>query len=91
MSKPREAWYSYTRNVTKRYPNNVHEVENEAVKKALTDADAVTLDLVQIIYLKKINNLPEAARRCFVSEATARRKTSRFFREVAKNLGLPTN
>ena len=90
MSHPKEAWYPYMKNITRKYPNNLHPEENAAVSAALATAAPDTVQLIELAYIKGSKTLREAANLCFLSISTARIRTSAFFREVARNLGLPT-
>lgn len=91
MSKPREAWYVYIKNILRRYPENKHAEENRAVSKALEQATPDAAAIIQNVYIKQRYTLREMSARLYISYPTARRKAARFIESVAKNLNLPAD
>lgn len=90
MSHPKQAWYPYMKNIARRYPDNLHPEENAAVKAALDAAAPETVQLIELSYIKGTKTLRESANLCFLSFSTAKIRTSAFFTDVARNMGLPT-
>ena len=88
MSKPRELWWSYVKNVLRKYPK---VPEREAVDAAIaefTNRPGV-LALIDLVYLRKTHDLTGAAAACFVSWTEAKNWHGEFIRCVAQHLGLP--
>ena len=91
MSKPREAWYPYIKNICRRYPENKHPEENRAVSEALEQATPDEVAIIQNVYIKQLCTLREMSARLYISYPTARRKAARFIESVAKILNLPAD
>ena len=87
MSKPRELWWSYVKNVLRKYPNVPGKEAVDAAIKDFSERPDKLL-LIDLIYLRKTHDMNGAAA-CHVSYGTAKRWHGDFLHCVAKHLGLP--
>ena len=89
MSKPRYPWWSYVKAVVRRYPDN-SEKERAAVAATIEEYSKRPdmLQLIDLVYWRKLYTLPGAAAACAISYATARLWHREFMYCVAKHLGL---
>lgn len=89
MSKPKEIWWSYVKNMVKDYPEGPEKTRT-AVEAAIEEyADRPEqLQLMDLVYWKKIYNLSEAAEANHIPFATAKLWHKEFIRCVAKHYGL---
>ncbi len=88
-STGKQAWLSYVKIVIRRYPNNLHAIENEAVKSAIKTAKPDELALINAVHIRKVKTLCAAAEESYISYTQAREKVKRFYKAVAMELGLP--
>lgn len=89
MGRPRYAWWSYAREVVRRYPAGTQN-ETEAVKAAI-DATVslpngdLRLEVIRLVFWARTRTLEGAAQDVHVSYETAKRWQKRFLTEFARN------
>lgn len=88
MSKPRELWWSYVKNVLRKYPNVPEREAVDAAVEEFTDRPDV-LALIGLVYLRKTHDLTGAAAACHVSYGAAKEWHGNFVHCVAHHMGLP--
>lgn len=89
MSRPRDIWWGYVRNILRTYPEVTQE-EEAAVHAAVQatkqmDDGAVRLKMVDAVFFRRTHTLEGAAQLVSCSYATAKRWQQDFIREVARN------
>lgn len=85
----KEAWLSYVKTVIRRYPNNIHAIENKAVEDAAQKVQPDVLPIIEAVYIKNEMSIRGAADESFLSYTQTVERAKSFYREVANNLGLP--
>lgn len=96
MSKPKERWWGYVRNILYAYQDmsrspfhsRMEDRECAAVAQALKESDTVTQALVKLVYFDHSHTLRDAAALYGVSFGAARRIHGDFIQLVGKNMGL---
>lgn len=100
MSRPRHWWYDYVKKAvihsinSTAAPQSVQEaMAQNAVKKTLAETKQLhrgpeRLQLVDIVYRQRKQNVPGAAITLFVSEGTARDWNRQFIYRVAEYMGF---
>lgn len=96
MSKPRELWWGYVKNVLRAYPD--YRRGGAKLRSAVERAMKETRNLpngewrcaiIEKVYFRESHTLVGAARCCHVSYGAAKEWHGEFVRLVAKHLGLP--
>ena len=100
MSRPRYWWYDYVKKAvihsinSTEAPQSIQEATAKfAVKKALAEMEKLhsgteRLQLVDIVYRQRKQNVPGAAMSLFISEGTARDWNQQFIYRVAEYMGF---
>ena len=96
MSKPKERWWGYVRNILYAYQDmsrspfrsRMEDRECAAVAQALEESDPVTRALVQLVLFDRSHTLEGAAALEGISFGAARRMQGEFFRLVWRCLDL---
>ena len=96
MSKPKELWWGYVKNVLRAYPDyrKGKARYQHAVELALDETRRLPngkwrCAIIERVYFRKSHTLEGAASCCHVSYGAAREWHGEFVRLVAKHLGLP--
>ena len=89
MSKPKDPWWGYMREIIRRYPK-CSDFERRAVEQAIASTERMPdgvarLSVVNAVLMKKTHTLSGAARMVPVSYATAKRWQQAFIRETARH------
>ena len=79
------------KNVIRRFPENIHPEENEAVKAAITETPPEDFAIIESVLIKKTTSVREAAFQNYLSYTQTVERFKRFYRIVADNLDLPTD
>ena len=90
MSKTRFGWWSYVKDMIRRYPEKTNEDETRAVETAIEDTKSLLdgddrMKVIRMVFLKKTHTLQGAALNVPCSYETAKRWTQQFIRLVAKS------
>lgn len=90
MSKPRYGWWSYVKDMIRRYPDRTTKEEAKAVKTAIEETEKLCdgierLKVIQMVFFKKTHTLQGAALNVPCSYETAKIWTQQFIRLVAKS------
>lgn len=90
MSKPRFGWWSYVKDMIRRYPDRTNDDETKAVAVAIEDTERLLdgddrMKLIRMVFLKKTHTLQGAALNVPCSYETAKIWTQQFIRLVAKS------
>ena len=90
MSKTRFGWWSYVKDMIRRYPDETTEEETKAVSIAVEDTERLLdgddrMKVIRMVFLKKTHTLQGAALNVPCSYETAKRWTQQFIRLVAKS------
>lgn len=100
MSRPKNPWWGYVKNMIRLYPKRNPEKlsgvplrEYEAVRKAVESTRKKPdgedrMKVVELVLFKGTHLVPGAALKVPCSERTAKQWHGDFIREVAKNYGL---
>ena len=89
MSKPKDPWWGYMREIIRRYPKCA-DFERRAVEGAIAATERMPdgvarLSVVNAVLMKKTHTLSGAALMVPVSYATAKRWQQSFIRETARH------
>lgn len=93
MSKPREAWWGYVREMLRRYPQKTTHGELKAIQTAMEKTKALPdgeerIAVVKMVFFDRTHTLYGAATNIPCSYETAKRWQRQFIREVAEKRGL---
>lgn len=89
MSKPRYGWWSYVKDMLRRYPNLTNENESEAIRKAIEKTESLVdgadrMSVIKMVFFKETHTLQGAALNVPCSYDTAKKWTQQFIRLVAR-------
>ena len=89
MSKPRYGWWSYVKDILRRYPDKTNENESEAVRKAVEKTEELVdgkdrMSVIRMVFFKETHTLQGAALNVPCSYETAKIWTQQFIRLVAR-------
>lgn len=89
MSKMRDPWWGYIRQILYRYPKCA-SFEKEAVETAIRNTERETggqdhMKVISLVYFQKTHKLAGAALQVPCAYETAKRWQGQFIREVARN------
>lgn len=95
MSKPKYGWWSYVKEMIRRYPVQTNENETKAVACAIELTERLPdgkdrMRVIQMVFLKKTHTLQGAALNVPCSYETAKIWTQQFIRLVAKSFSCAT-
>ena len=90
MSKPRYGWWSYVKDMIRRYPDRTTKEESKAVKTAIEETEklcdgADRMKVIQMVFFKQTHTLQGAALNVPCSYETAKIWTQQFIRLVARS------
>lgn len=89
MSKPRYGWWSYVKDMIRRYPDRTNSDEARAIEIAIEETERMPggrerLKVIQMVFFKKTHTLQGAALNVPCAYDTAKGWTQQFIRAVAK-------
>lgn len=89
MSKPRYGWWSYVKDMIRRYPGRTSTDETRAIESAIAETESLVggrerMQVIQMVFIKKTHTLQGAALNVPCSYETAKGWTQQFIRAVAK-------
>lgn len=90
MSKPRCSWWSYVKNMVRRYPDKDNDDERAAVAAAIAQTERMSngsdqLKLVKMVLIAQTHTLSGAALQVPCCYETAKRWQQQFIKRVAEN------
>ena len=90
MSNPRFGWWSYVKDMIRRYPGETNPDETRAVGIAIEDTQRLLdgddrMKVIRMVFFKQTHTLQGAALNVPCSYETAKRWTQQFIRLVAKS------
>lgn len=93
MSKPRNKWWQYVKNMLRSYPDHVTQGERTAIESAIAETIGFVdgkdrIKIIDLVFFKREKSLTGAAMQVPCSIETAKKYHADFIRLVGEKRGL---